>query len=716
MNFRIRACVGILVCVLLCAGSSAARTAPFGGEVVPDDLPVSITAERMQLEQRKNQLVAEGAVVISQGERTLRADYISIDLTTRDARARGNVELQERGDRIVCESFDINLDTQLGEVAEAKIFIKEQNIHIHGQDIKRLGLNRYTVQHGRITTCDGTNPAWKIEAGKIDVTVDGYARVRNGVFAVKGVPVAYLPFAVFPVKTTRQSGFLFPEFSHSSGEGFQVNNSFFWAISDNTDATLWLDAATKRGLGTGLEYRFLLGERTSGKMYGYFIEEGNHYFDHEYRDERDRDRTRIYLDFEGEHYFSDNMYVKALTSYVSDREMYGDYRTEIRRSRSNERRGSLRSREKDESVVFLTRNWDTCSLLLNANLYRNMVRSAPETVQRLPRVAFSTMPLEHTGTGLVYRLDSFYDYFWREAGEKAHRFELYPRVSRPRTLGGWLKLVPEVGLHGMTLADVDHDRGQDTSKLFPTLRMELSTTLLRVYSFQDASRLRKLRHSIEPGLLYEYIPSRDQEDVPEFDMPEHFYRRHTLTAYLKHRFTGLLDTASGETAEREIGYVLLGQTLHITPPRGGVYLRGNPDRDFSDIIAEVRLGVFPYAYVKAEAAYNTYASTMRYYNVLCSLSTESGDYAQLQYRYYRDWHEILDLRGSLRLTHFLSVFFDARYDAMDDSDLDTEVGLDYSSQCWGSILSIEASSGTGGRKSDVTLHYSFYLKGLGDRL
>ncbi len=46
-----------------------------------------------------------------------------------------------------------------------------------------------------------------------------------------------------------------PEYGTSNTAGYEFNNSFFWAISDSSDATYWLDYATKKGTGNGLEFR-----------------------------------------------------------------------------------------------------------------------------------------------------------------------------------------------------------------------------------------------------------------------------------------------------------------------------------------------------------------------------------------------------------------------------------------------------------------------------
>jgi LPS-assembly protein len=701
-----------ILMLMFCTASLPALALQRPGLQLPPDTPIHVTAEQIDYDRETDILIGRGNVEIIQGERLLKAEFLTINLATKDTEAQGNVELYESGDVLLCDAFSINLDTQLGTVSNARIFIKQHNIHIDGEEVTRLGADSYAVQRGMITTCDGTNPAWKLRAEKIDVTIEGYARVKHTTFAIKNIPVLYLPFAILPVKTTRQTGFLFPQFSQSSRKGYQLSNSFFWALSENTDATIWLDTATKRGIGTGVEYRFVASENTWGKIYGYGIDESSKYFREEYRQQRDRDRSRRYAHFEGEHYFAADAYIKAKGSYLSDREMYGDYRREIRRSKGADRLFDPGSLEKNESVLFYNKNWDYSNLTLTANVYKNLMVRGPDTVQRLPQIVYSTMQRPLYSSPLHYRFDGAYDYFWREQGDKGHRIDMFPKVTMPMLFDGWLKFTPELGLRGMMYFDTDDARGRNTEGFFPTFRSELSTSLIRVYA-PDSAWLSKVKHSIEPGLMYEYIPSSSQNDVPEFDMPEDFYHRHALSYYVKHRFTGLLRTAADTLEEHEIGYFMLGQSYNLRSPRDGVYLDGDPDKEFSDIFAEMRVGFHPLLYLKVKAGYSPYENMVRYHNFLLSWNSRRGDVLQFQYRYFKQRFEVLDLYGSLQLTPYLGLFFDTRYDNYNNKDFDTEIGLHYRSQCWGSKLWIESSSGYGGRSSDVSIKYAFYLRGLG---
>lgn len=680
-----------------------------------EGLPVNVTANRMHYDKKGNILKADGSVEITQGDRRLEADHITMNLVTKDTQARGDVALYQGKDVIFCDSFDINLDTQVGVVYHARVKIKQENIYIQGREIKKTGPNSYNVTKGTITTCEGDSPPWRIDASHIDVTIEGYAVVKHSTFNVKGLPLMYVPWAIFPVKRERQSGFLTPELGHSERLGWAMGNSFFWAISENTDATFWLDTTSRKGFGSGMEYRFRLSDKTRGQLYGYMAHEQDRYYDHVYRDPRDRDKFRGYVHFEGEHYFTDSAYVKAHGSHITDREFYHDYKRVVKRSKGALSKKDCRSFEKDESAVFFTKNWDSSQLVLNVNAYKDLRQSNEYVLQRLPQVIYSTKKLQIGETPLYYQLDSAYDYFWREKGEKGHRVDVFPKISLPMAYNGWLRFNPEFGLRGLSYMDVDEDDDYDTGGVFPSVRAELTATFYKTFTIAG-SRIKKLKHTVEPGLLYEYIPYIDQRDYPRFDMPDRFYTRHSVRYYIKNRFTVLSSDNRGGLSEYEIGYFLIGQSFHFTDPSRGIYEWGSRDREFSDIFTEVRFDLLRSLYFKSKCAYSTYSNSLRYYNVLLHWHNEEDEFIELEYRYDRHYFEILDLEGRLCLFKPVYLFFDVRYDYNTSEEFDTEIGFDYSAQCWGFRVSLETDGDTAGRVDDTRINYIFYLKGLGETL
>jgi LPS-assembly protein len=709
-----RLCTLVLFVALLTAYAADAggKTSPSFGALAPEQR-VNLKADAMYYDQKTNLYTAEGSVVVEQEGSVLKADKITIDTVTQDAQAIGNVSLQEAENVLTCERLTVNLDTKVGTVAEATLFVKENNYHIKGRSFQKLGENSYKVLNGTVTTCDGTRPDWKITGGEIDVTLEKYATIKNSTFQILNVPIMYFPYFMYPVKTKRQSGMLIPEISHSSSDGLKIDNSFFWAISDSTDATFFVDYATERGVGEGTEYRYVLSPQSKGKLYQYYTEERSEYFDDEYDDPLDRDRKRGIVDFEGEHYFNETSYAKAKGTWLSDREMYKDYGGEIGRSKSEWDSVSIRTREKSESLLFYTKNWSSYSLTANADYYKDLTQRDTTTLQRLPSIQLSGLRDQILQTPLFFKLDSAYDYFRRHEGVEGQRIDVFPKISLPLTFGKFVKFTPQLGARGMFAMDLSQEEDGDYDHQKTTLdaSAELSTTILRVYNF-PGSKVSKLKHSIEPSIMYQYIPDDDQEDFPFFDPVEQFYDRHAVTYALTNRFIAKQLQADGNYAEQELGYFKISQNYYFTQPDLPWTVEGYNGRDLSDIISELRLQVARNASLKAELYFNPYDQNLSSYNAYVLLQNKRDDFLRFEYRYRRDELEGFRVKGRLMLHPSWIAHFDTRRSEFSSKTLDSLYGLEYLAQCWSIRLNFEEKAKQAGKDRETKYTFLFNLAGL----
>jgi lipopolysaccharide assembly outer membrane protein LptD (OstA) len=83
-----------------------------------------------------------------------------------------------------------------------------------------------------------------------------------------------------------------------------------------------------------------------------------------------------------------------------------------------------------------------------------------------------------------------------------------------------------------------------------------------------------------------------------------------------------------------------------------------------------------------------------------------------EYVYRKDSYENINLNGELKVYKPLSVFFKARYDLIDNDDLDTDFGIDLKLGCWGTRVWVENNSASSGRKSETSVKFTIYLIGL----
>ncbi|MBW1679370.1 MAG: LPS-assembly protein LptD, partial [Deltaproteobacteria bacterium] len=377
-------------------------------KVRPGKDPIQIIADTMTYNQEAGICTARGNAEIHQLTQTLKADVIEFDYQTQIARAKGNVVYtEEGGDTLECDFLEMNLETKEGLVRRGKIFYQKENFYLRGSHIERLGENRYRVEKGEFTTCDGERPSWKFTCKKADITLEGLARVKGATFRIKDYPVLYFPYFIFPARTKRQSGFLMPSAGSSSSEGVNFNNAYYWAISPNTDATAYLDLATKKGVGLGGEYRYINSETSRGRFYGYFIDENSSYREDKYDRLLDREKERWNIFYEGKKDFDQDLFARFKVDLVSDRQFFKDYESQTTR----------RTTERTETSAFLTKHWRGFSLVGDIEYNKDLLKSNDTTVQRYPQVFFTGTPQIITHTPFYFRLDSTYNNFSRDEGQ-----------------------------------------------------------------------------------------------------------------------------------------------------------------------------------------------------------------------------------------------------------------------------------------------------------
>lgn len=131
---------------------------------------------------------------------------------------------------------------------------------IEGDIITRTDGNDYKAFNAIWTPCkcdDDDSPAWGFHASKMEAQIGGYLDMYHPVLKIKDFPVLYLPYARFPIKSERQSGFLVPTIRTGDSDlGSVYTQPVFFDISPNFDSTLTTDLMQKRGTKLGLELRY----------------------------------------------------------------------------------------------------------------------------------------------------------------------------------------------------------------------------------------------------------------------------------------------------------------------------------------------------------------------------------------------------------------------------------------------------------------------------
>lgn len=222
----------------------------------PEDIKATIISDTLEYNPADNTYTFFGNVVIKRDNTTFKADKIIYHIDDSLFRAYGNIDYSDKDISIHALEGELNLETKQGSLSSADIIIKKNEYSLSGEKTTFSSGSVYTVENAAFTTCDPNDPAWCFYAKKADIKINDSMELTDVIFKVGGLPSIYYPDLTVSLKR-RKSGFLMPVLGYNNDKGFYGSLPYYLVISSNRDATFTLEDYSKRGVGEGLEYRYI---------------------------------------------------------------------------------------------------------------------------------------------------------------------------------------------------------------------------------------------------------------------------------------------------------------------------------------------------------------------------------------------------------------------------------------------------------------------------
>jgi LPS-assembly protein len=686
--------------------------------------PVDIEADELIYERETQTYEAHGQVEVSRGDLSLKADHARLNMATKEMVAWGNVILREGEDVIECQRLEVNLDTRLGRIHQARLFLKDQNFHITGQEVEKLGENHYRIRDGSLTTCDAKRPPWKFSVKELEVremALGGWATAQGPILYLEDIPVLYSPWGAFPVRTERQSGFIVNQAGYSSEDGPHAGIGFYWAFAKNMDATFNFDWVGHRGLKEGLEYRYAFTKETEGKANFHFISDKTvpNDADTPVVNGQTIHHNRYAFFIEHQQKLPEGFYLKADINRVSDHMYLQDFDRDIPERASID----VWSARQMRSVVFGGKDWDRFSFLAQAAVYDDLTQASNDaTVQKLPQISFYAHPQSFFGIPLFFDLTSSYSNFWREENVNAQRWDLFPRVTFPIRLFDVFKLESDIGGRE-TFYKFDNDstgtfHGRESRETF-VAGMQMSTEFYRVYDgeilpkISSLFKISKWMHTIEPVVRYEYGPRVNQNEIPVFDELDHIPSSNQITYGVTQRLIGKPQKEGVSSGPYEYGKLKISQSYSLGDPIA-IDSGGNGEQ-FSNIQGELWWNFNPYLSAHADAELSPYRWSFDAFNFLIQAKDRRDDVVQVQYRNTRGLEEQINVIGRIKTINPLYLYGGFYYNLMEKTWVQMIYGAEYQSQCWsmGFFVTDKNRSPDGTQRSEWKFSFYFTLLNIG---
>lgn len=644
---------------------------------------ISLQADKLIRNTQQNIYEATGNVRIIQDGLEVRAEELVLEATTQDVDARGNVQLKDLNATAKGDQLQYNLATTRGLIREGKVLVVDGNFRLAGDEIEKYGQADYFIKNGSFTTCDGVIPDWKFSAREVNATLGGYARAKHVVFYIKDVPVLYVPYMFFPVKTERESGFLSPWLGYSNTKGALASLAWYQVIDRHLDATFYLDTLAEIGIGKGFEYRYSLARQNNGKALYYHVtgleEEPNY----------------DYFTWDHHGNLPGNWSLAAEIEYASDQQFFDEFGSTAEEF----------NRDKTVSTVIVQRNWEKLNFVGYSRYIKDLERNNDLTLQRLPELGLGLARRQIGNTPIFLGLESYATRFWRDEGEDGERLFLRPFVSASFKPGNWIELTPEIAVN-QRLYNAD---SEDDNDFLPEFSLTLATRLMKDYhpNFWGVERL---LHSVEPKVIYTYIPEENQDNLPLFDLFDRIPQRNEITYALVNRLTSYSLRNDGNRISREVLNMRLAQRYNIDEARNNTSGNNQP---FSDVQLELDFNPTEKISMDIKSLIPVYGDTrFRRLSLSASAKGNSGNKVNLNYTYRDNLTDYLQFKIDTSLLKPVYLSFEERYDFRENRELEKIVGLEYRAKCWSLFLTYRERFQDDG-EDDREVMFNFVLAGLG---
>ncbi len=565
-------------------------------KAIPSIAPgLDFQAPTIEVRKEKHEIEGSGGVLLSEGGVQVQAERGVYNTETKQGDVSGGVLVTTSSGVLAAESAHLNVESETGDFNKLEFDVEEGGYRAESQQARKVSEFEFELVDSDMTTCrcpNGDKP-WEISSRRCHITQEGYAHAYDSVFYFQGLPLAYSPYLIFPVKNERASGLLPAQFGVNSRDGFVYQQPIFLNVDESTGVTVTPFLYAKSRMGSEITFEKIFSETSQvdgGFLYSNeslrfsngepalrglnltgvadpTIDEDRFggFYRQRWRSDKD-DPTPIEFIADG-HYTSDTLFLREIP----------------------EPNIGLQNAQFLTSTAVLRGTAFDFLNLEGRSEYNQMLLTPQELVfQRAPEFAasatdtwrpFGVNPL---GLKVVASGDALATNFVREDGYNGWRTNVRPKVALPFHVSSILRAEASAELYQTNYSLNDTEVPQDPSTYYPTVaptpgspdqtaKSSRATTIpgpgqdleesisrtLPVFNYQmtsgvervfdvgrdswfskvvglgarnEGTQLTRLKHTVEPLVSYRYVPDVDQTQNPIFDAIDRFQHR-SLVAY-----------------------------------------------------------------------------------------------------------------------------------------------------------------------------------------
>jgi LPS-assembly protein len=437
--------------------------------------------------------VLHGRVTVTQDERSVSADSVTYDYDSDKLTVTGKVDFLDPKLRV--RSDNGSYETAGGANFNDAFFqLMDRNGRGSAKDIDVHPDGKVALDQVHYTSCPVGHEDWSLNAAHISLDTKRQEGVaRNVTMRFKDVPIFYTPYISFPLGDERKSGVLFPSLGHSGSNGFEAEVPYYFNLAPNYDLTVTPGMLSARGAQVAEDFRYLTSS-SHGQLDATFLP----------NDKQQHD-NRSYVRYTDISDIRHGLRFDADIAGVSDTNYFQSFAVGTEQT-------SVTFLQRRADLLYYDDAWRIRAQLQNFQTIDTTVTASNRPYSRVPRVQASALyPIDNSKFEFVF--DSEAVNFLRGVGPTGVRLNFSPEM-RWSSRGPGYFFEPAVG-YDFTQYDLQNAGlglpGTPTRAL-PYARLDTGLIFER-----EAGSQGQRTQTVEPRLVYSFVPYRAQNELPVFD-------------------------------------------------------------------------------------------------------------------------------------------------------------------------------------------------------
>ena len=376
-----------------------------------------------------------------------------------------------------------------------------------GEQIKRVAPNILNISRGTYTTCEyEKDPHFHFWARRMKIILHERVIAKPIVMFLGKVPVAALPFAMFPTQKGRRSGLIVPRYGVSAREGRYLRGlGYYWAASDYFDAKAMVDFYEKSGwllradVNYALRYNFTGGISGSLTRKNFASGVAERRWDLTIRHNQTLGKTAS---------------LRVNATFVSDNSFYRDF------SFNQNQRLTRRLR----SQATFSKRWPSLRSSLTLSFQEDKDLDDGSIIRMLPSVQFYLNERKYKNLYFRYSVNAQSRYQKQAVGTDTTQFtidrqsfashDISLRMNSPTSLFGWLRLNQSLRIdedwfdrekqYADSTLEVTERKGFFARHTF-NYSLAANTTIYGLFQ-TSIGPIKAFRHVVTPSLSFNYRP------------------------------------------------------------------------------------------------------------------------------------------------------------------------------------------------------------------